>query len=90
MVNGTYASFMFGYNFSVVNSTTMPDGKLQRRSRILNYHRTMEAKAKEMIKFVHMNGNENPADILTKSHTYDTWFPLTKPLIFWRDMDFLV
>ena len=88
MVNVTDASFMFGDNFLVVNFTVMRAGKLQHRSRIINYHRTRESQAKGVIKFVHMNGNESPADIVTKSRAYNTWFHLMKPLMFWSDMEF--
>ena len=72
MVNGTDASFIFCDNLSVVNLTVMSSGKLQLRSHVINYHRTREAQAKGMIKFLHMNGNDNPADIVTKSRTYNT------------------
>ena len=72
MVNGSDASFMFGENFLVANLTVIPDSKIQRRSQILNYHCTRESQAKGIIKFVHMNGNENPADIVTKSHGFNT------------------
>ena len=41
-----------------------------------------------MIKFLHMNGNDNPADIVTKSCASNTYYPLIKPLIFLRDMEF--
>ena len=40
MVNGSDASFMFGDNVLVVNSTVMPAGKLQLWSHILHYHFT--------------------------------------------------
>ena len=89
MVNGPDASFMFGDNFLVVNSTVTTVDKLQRRSHILNYHSTREAQTKGIIKFLHMNGNENPSDIVTKSRAYNTWLPLMKPPLFWRDMEFL-
>ena len=36
-----------------------------------------------------MNGSNEPAYIVTKSYASNTWFPLRKPLLFWRDMDFL-
>ena len=55
----------------------MPTGKLQRQYHILNYHCTRESQAKEMTKFMKINGNDNPADIVTKSQ------------VLWRDMDFL-
>ena len=89
MVNGSDASFMFGNNVLVVNSTMMPAVKLQRLSHILNYHRTREAQAKGIVKFVHMNGNENPADILSKNFPSNTRFPLMKPCLFWNNMDFV-
>ena len=77
---------MFGDNFSVVNLNIMPAGKLQRRSHIPNYHHTREAQAKAIIKFVPMNGNENSADIVINIGASNTWFRLTKPLLFWSDM----
>ena len=40
MINISYASFMFGDNFSVVNLNVMPARKLQYRSHILNYQHT--------------------------------------------------
>ena len=67
----------------------MPAGKPQQRSHILNYHSTREAQENRINKFVHMNGNDNPADIMNKSRAPNTCFPLMKPLLFWCDMDFL-
>ena len=75
IVNGSDASFMFGNNFSVFNSTVMTAGKLQCWSNIINYCRTQESQAKGIINFVHMNVNENPSDIMTKSRAYNTWYP---------------
>ena len=82
MVNESDASFMFGDFFLVVNSTVITAVKIQHRYHIINYHCTRESQAKDIIKFVHMNGNDNLADIMTKSRAYNTWYPLTKPLIF--------
>ena len=67
----------------------MSAGKLQRRSHILHYHRTREVQVEGIIKFVHMNCNYNPVYIVTKSRKSNTWFYLTKSLLFWYDMDFL-
>ena len=86
VVNGSNASYMFGDNLSVVNSSVLPAGKLQKRAHILNFHRVREAQASGIVKFVHIDGKENPADILTKSRSSKTWFPLMKPLIFWRHL----
>ena len=65
-VGGSSASYVFGDNLSVVNSSILPSGKLQKRAHILNYHRVREAQAAGVVRFVHVDGKENPADILTK------------------------
>ena len=78
---------MFGDNLSVVNSATLPSGKLMKRNHILNYHRTREAQACGVCNFVHMNGKDNPADILTKFRSSSDWYPLVKPFLFWRTRD---
>ena len=80
-------SWLFGDNQAVVNSSTMPSGKLQKRQNILNYHRVREAIASGYVNFVHMPGTENPADICTKSRSSREWYELMKPLIFWRHRD---
>ena len=80
----TGPSWMFGDNLSVVNSSTIPGGKLLKRHNILNYHRVLEAQAAGIINFVHMNGKDNPADICTKFRSSREWYELMKPLIFWR------
>ena len=78
---------MFGDNLSVVNSSVLPSGKLQKRAHILNYHRVREAQAAGIVRFVHIDGKENPADILTKPRSSRDWCGLMKPLIFWRHTD---
>jgi hypothetical protein len=80
-------TWMFGDNLSVVNSSTIPSGKLQKRNHILNYHRCREAQASKIVNFVHMNGTDNPADILTKHRTSTFWYPLMKPFLFWRERE---
>ena len=70
VVNGSDASWMFGDNLSVVNSTVMPNGKLQKRSHLLNYHICREAQASGIINFAHIDGKDNPADILTCRYRY--------------------
>ena len=60
VVNGSDASWMFGDNLSVVNSTVMPNGKLQKRSHLLNYHICREAQASGIINFAHIDGKDNP------------------------------
>ena len=50
----------------------MPAGKIQHQYQILNEHRTREDQADGIIEFVHINGNENPAKIVTKICAYNT------------------
>ena len=44
---------------------------------------------KGIIKFMHMNGNDNPDDIVTNIYASKTWFILMKYILFWREMDFI-
>ena len=65
-VGDSNASYMFGDNLSVVNSSVLPSGKLQKRVHILNHHRVREAQAAGVVRFIHVDGKENPADIVAK------------------------
>ena len=83
----TGPSWMFGDNLEVINSATIPSGKLQKRQNILNYHRVREAQAAGFVNFVHMDGKDNPADICSKHTSSKEWYEVMKPLIFWRAWD---
>ena len=77
-------SYLFGDNQSVVTSSTVPSSVLNKRSSALNYHRVREAIAAKILKFLHIPGKENPADILSKHYSSaDVWSTL-QPLMFWR------
>ena len=89
MVNVSDASFMFGDNVFVVNLTVVTAGKLQLQYQIINDHRTREDQAKSIIKFMHINVNDNPAEIVTKICASNTWYPLAKPILLWNDTDFI-
>ena len=67
----------------------MPAGKLQRQYKISNDNRTREDQAKSIIKFMHINVNDNPAEIVTKICASNTWYPLAKPILLWNDTDFI-
>ena len=77
-------SWMFGYKLAVVNYSTLSSVKFQKRAHLLNYHQVMEAKSWGIIKIFHMDGKDNPADILTKFCSSREWYELLKQLIFWR------
>ena len=60
-------AYMFGDNKSVVDSSTIPHAK---RHNALSFHHVCEAIARAIIGFYHIDGDENPADILSKHWGY--------------------
>ena len=64
-------SVLVGDNMSVVLNTTLPSSSLKKKHLACNYHRVREAIAGKIIRFGHIDTNENVADICTK--------PLTGP-----------
>ena len=60
------STYMFGDNESVVKSSTIPHSTLTKRHNALSYHRVREAIAGKIIRFFHIKGENNPADIVSK------------------------
>eukprot|EP00980_Cylindrotheca_fusiformis_P021595 scaffold8446_cov90-Cylindrotheca_fusiformis.AAC.3 len=58
-------SVMFGDNESVVNSSTMPGGKLHKRHLALSFHRVREAIAARIMDFIYL-----PGSLLSKDWGY--------------------
>ena len=80
-------AYMFGDNESVVKSASLPHAKLHKRHVILSFHRVRAAIASKMLRFLHIPGSDNPADILSKAWGYQQVWPLLKPILFWNDGD---
>ena len=76
-------TYMFGDNNSVVTSSTLPHSVLKKRHQLLAYHRVREAIASRILRFHHIPGTENPADVLTKNLGHSVAWPLIKPFLFW-------
>ena len=76
-------SYMFGDNQSVVNSSMQVDAKLHKRHTMLSFHRVREAIASGTVNFTFINGDINPADILSKHWGYSQIWAQLKPLLFW-------
>jgi hypothetical protein len=76
-------AWMFGDNLSVIVSSNIPTSSLKKCHNAIAYHRVREAIAAKILKFIHIAGNQNPADVLTKYLPHRLWFPLLKPLLFW-------
>ena len=74
---------MFGDNELVVNTTAMPEGRLLKRHNALSYHRTREVIAADILRFYHIAGMTNPADICSKHWDYPSIWPSLRPIMFW-------
>lgn len=77
------SAYMFGDNKSVVDSSSIPHFKLHKRHNQLSFHRVREAIAAGIVNFIHIGGETNPADMLSKHWGYQqTWCNL-QPLLFY-------
>jgi len=77
-------SWMFGDNKSVVTSSTIPHSSLGKRWNALSYHRVREAIAGGWLRFEHIPGTENPADVLTKALAWAVMRFYIEPLLLWK------
>jgi hypothetical protein len=75
-------AWMFGDNQSVITSSTIPHSSLNKTHNGLSYHRVREAIASKVMYFLHIPGIYNPADVLTKTLPWITFWPLVQPLLF--------
>jgi hypothetical protein len=78
------ATYLFGDNESVVNSSVNPASKLHKRHTALSYHRVREAIAAKVVKFIYIPGDQNPADILSKAWGYQQVWPMLRAILFWE------
>jgi hypothetical protein len=77
-------SMMFGDNQSVVTNATVPHSQLNKRHLALAYHKVREAVASNMLNFYHIDGSNNPADIMSKIWGYPQVAPQLKAILFWH------
>ncbi len=75
---------LFGDNESVVTSGTLPDSPLKKRHHGLSYHYVRESVASEVVRFHHIPGTSNPADILSKHWGYQQIWPQLQAILFWQ------
>ena len=78
------SAWMLGDSKSVVTSATIPFSMLKKRHQFLNYHRVRAAVAMGIIKFIHIKGTENPADVMTKFLPWSVMNKHVEPLLFQR------
>ena len=77
-------SHLFGDNESVVKSGSLPDSPLKKRHHRLAYHYVRESVASKAVKFFHIPGVSNPADILSKHWGYQAIWPQLQAILFWQ------
>jgi hypothetical protein len=77
-------SWMFGDNQSVLTSSTIPHSLLSKCHNALSYHRVCGAIARKIFYFCKIEGNQNPADCLTKPAGHQVFWPIVRMLLFWR------
>ncbi len=77
-------AWLFGDNQSVVTSSTIPHSTLSKRWNALSYHKVREAIAGGWLRFEHLPGTENPADIMTKSLPWFKMKVFVEPMLFWK------
>ena len=58
--------YMFGDNKSVITSATIPQSVLNKRHKMLSYHRVREAIAAKILAFFWCSSDQNKSDILSK------------------------
>jgi hypothetical protein len=76
-------SYMFGDNKTVIDCSSTPHAKLNKRHNALSFHRVREAIASKFVSIFHLRGEHNPADLLSKHWSYAAvWRNLLNPLLF--------
>jgi hypothetical protein len=75
---------MFGDNQSVITSSTMPQAMLGKRHNMLSCRRCREAIGAGTSKMFHMDGKQNPSDVMTKLLAHLVFCPLVKCFLFWK------
>ena len=75
---------MFGDNETVVNTSSIPHARLHKRHAMLSMHRLREAISSAMVRFHHIPGADNPADILSKHWDSPSVWECLQPMLFWQ------
>ena len=77
-------TWLSGDNRSVITSSTFPHSSLSNRHQAQDYHRVRSAVAAGFLKFCHIDGKQNPADIMTKFYLIQYSGLLCSHLLLWK------
>ena len=83
-VNLKGATYLFGDNKTVVDSSIHPKSRLHERHILLSFHRVREAIAAKILHFIFIPNPLNPADVLSKHWGYQQVKNNLKALLFWH------
>jgi hypothetical protein len=75
-----HKSYMFGDNQALVMSSSIPHSSLNKIHSALSYHRVKEMFAAKILGYYWIDGEFNPADIVSKDWAYPQIWHLLKPL----------
>jgi len=75
-------SYLFRDNKLVVDSSAKPHSKLHKQHNALSFHRVCEAVSSRYVSFTFIDGEYNPADILSKHWGYQQVWKILKPILF--------
>ena len=71
--------YVWGDNESMINSSTIPESKLNKRHNILSFHYVRSMISRGCINLQHLASEWNFADILTKNWSYQNSYYFTLP-----------
>ena len=77
-------SYLFIDNKSVIISTTLPSSVLKKKHQFIAWQKIWEAHAAGIIQGIHINGEDNYSDILTKGLGPARHYNLCKGILFGR------
>ena len=77
-------TLLLGDNKSVVEGTTIPHRRLNKRHLMLSWHYVREAIATGAYEYAFVPGKINPADILSKHWAYRDVWSMLRPILFWE------
>ncbi len=77
-------AFLYGDSESMVKSCTISQLQLHKRHLMLSCHFVHFAIAASYVVLAHVNGDENPADILSKHWGFQQIWSQLQPLLFWK------
>ncbi len=77
-------AFLYGDNESMVKSCTISQSRLHKRHLMLSHHFVCFAIAAGCVVLAHVNGDDDPADILSKHWEFQQIWSQLQPLLFWK------